>query len=72
MVIEARRTLVWGTAAGAVVSAALLAVSGGGPRVAGLGGDLSRARPVATAPVDGATPAAVPERAGAAPFTPVH
>lgn len=45
--IGTRTTLVWGTTAAAIASAALLASSGGanGPRVASLVDDVMRARP---------------------------
>jgi hypothetical protein len=44
--IGTRTTLVWGTAAAAIASAALLASSGAnGPRVASLVNDVMRARP---------------------------
>ena len=46
MIVEARTTLVWGTTAAAIASAALLASSGAnGPRVANLVNDVLRARP---------------------------
>jgi hypothetical protein len=71
MVVDARRTLVWGTAAASIASAALLASSGGAPRIAGLVGDAARGRPVATARAD-APAQALPGGASAAPATPAR
>ena len=46
MIVETRTTLVWGTTAAAIASAALLASSGtNGPRVASLVNVVMRARP---------------------------
>lgn len=48
--IGTRATLVWGTTAAAIASAALLASSGAsGPRVANLVNDVMRARPALSA-----------------------
>jgi len=71
MVIEVRKTAMWGTAAAAVVSAALLAVSGAGPRTAAPAGEAARAQPVAPARVD-LSASARPAMAGIASASPSH
>ena len=71
MTIEVRKTLVWGTTAAAVLSAATLATNSGGmPRIASLVGDSARARAAVVAET-----AEAPRPVGAiytAPADPVH
>lgn len=71
MSIEVRKTLVWGTTAAAVLSAATLAANSGGmPRIASLVGDSARARVAAVAETAEA-PRPV-EAVYAAPANPAH
>lgn len=59
MVLEARKSLAWATAAAAIASAALLAASGGilPPRTASIVSDVVRGRPVGGARTQSTAPA---------------